>query len=83
MEHRNYISVEHTYEEADGCVVTEQVYAHRGAYTRVIDPSGREILNELPMAWEIAQTYIYDREDIAGLRKLLDAIEACMEAEGN
>lgn len=79
----NYISVEHTYESDDGCVVTEQVYAHRGEYSRVTDPAGKEIAVNTPMAWELAYQYICDREDIAGLRKLLDAIEARMEAEGN
>lgn len=84
---KNYIEVENKYTDEDGAVNVDVYCAVRPTPNWIEDEryDDSKILAFLtpwvlaPGEWNIR---LYDRVEIAGLRKLLDAIEAEMEGEG-
>lgn len=77
------VTVEHHNDpDADGDVIIDYRYAVRPP-TSVWRNSDGSTTDMMSLAWYVDGTTlaIYDRDDIAGLRKLLDAIEAVMIEE--
>lgn len=81
---KNYIEVEHTYVDKDLAENFDIWYAVRPSPSRVRFSGDGEPTEFFGSSWEIeglGPVLIHGREDIAGLRKLLDAIEEQMLLE--
>lgn len=70
---KNYIEVAHEYVDEDLYRVTDFYYAVREPDSKMESPKGREIVL-WENGWEF-KAEISSLEDLAGYRKLLDAIE--------
>ena len=80
---KNYIEVENKYTDEDGAVNVDVYCAVRPTPSRVEleDHRTLDFLSPWVLFPDEDVVRVYGREEIDGIRKLLDAVEAEMEAE--
>lgn len=82
--HKNYIEIEHTYVDEDFATNYDIWYAVRPSPSRVRFQGESEARAHCDPTWVIeGPVHLWGVQDIAGLRKLLDAIEEQMLLEGS